>query len=111
MAIAEFRRRFSEFALLSDELVEDALEEAATHHTATQLGTLLVAAHLLDLHRQTERPAVAGEITKISLAGQSVESLAQAEQGRESFYTTTDYGRRYLALQKSRAVGAVGVYR
>ena len=110
MSIPAFRARFHEFDTLSDPVVEDALAEAAAHHSATELGQLLVAAHLLAI-QQEGRPAVAGEITSISLAGQTVTSTPQAERGSESFYASTTYGQRYLSLKKSRSVGAVAVYR
>lgn len=110
MALQDFRDRFPEFAGTADDVVESALDEAHLHHSATVLGMCLVAAHLLE-HRTTGRPAASGEITEVTVAGQTVKSVPQSENGSESFYASTEYGRRYLALRKKRAVSAVAVYR
>lgn len=110
MSIPDFRARFPEFNTTADRPIEDALEEAASHHSATVLGQLLVAAHLLEIEK-TGRPSVAGEITSISLAGQTVTSAPQSERGRDSFYASTTYGQRYLALRNKRTHGVVATYR
>lgn len=114
MSLQAFRARFTEFASTADAVIEDALSEASYHHSATELGQLLVTAHLLALQAldaSTGDDVASGEVVSLSVAGQSVTYSPQSEQGRDAFYTGTAYGRRYLALLKARVGPSPGAYR
>lgn len=116
MSIPEFRAAFPEFGSTADGPIEDALEEGLVHHSATLKGQLLVAAHLLALSQESTggsgSSVLTGDVASVSVAGQSVSVVPQSERGRDAFYASTRYGRRYLALRRSRSTGVTGgVYR
>ena len=104
-----FRERFAEFASRSDADVDQARELALAIHTARPLATLYLMAHVLSLDPAT---SVAGEVTMDWVGNVRAMYMAQAETGDESFFTRTEYGRRYLVLARrspTRTVAAVVV--
>ena len=107
--LAEFRRRFSEFDKTDDVEIEFALEEAKMLHNVRPLATLLACAHLLKIS-EGDPLGSTGEI-RHSQAGSAIVSYAvQAERGREAFWTSTTYGRRFLMLERrSHRTGAGSV--
>lgn len=102
MSLQDFRDDFPEFSSVEDSRVENALAEAASLHSRTSRGLHLVTAHLLSLDAES----LSGEVNMVSVGDQSLGTgMSQAERGRETFFTRTVYGQRYLAFRKSNAVG------
>ena len=112
--LAGFRAQFPEFGpvdggdpLIPDARVSAALEEAALIHSHRPLGTLLVAAHLVEIGRGTAGSALPGEVTSVGSGPLRTSMKTQAETGSEAFFTRTEYGRRFLVLEKRTARFAV----
>ena len=82
--------------------INAALAEAQPIFSTTELGVFLLAAHLLTIASGFEQEAT------VERAGQQwVTLVAQAESGEEAFFTSTIYGRRFLAHRKARTGGAI----
>ena len=106
---AGFRGRFSEFVSRTDEDVDAALEFAKHIHTVRPLATLYLAAHALSLAASAQ---IGGEVIEDQVGAIRSKYMAQAQSGDEVFYTRTEYGRRFLVLEKRTprvAIGAVVV--
>ena len=114
-----FKARFPTFTQ-SDAAIEDALEEAKAIHDKRALATLFLVAHFLTLDAGIADGTVAsGEVESEGAGPLKTAYVTQAESGgrgtgsREAFYTRTEYGRRFLNLEKrtpgfvigARAVG------
>ena len=107
----DFRTRFPELATATDGLITNVLEEACLIHSVRKAATLLCAAHLLVLEQRRDRGSHGGgEIQSRGVGGLSASYLPQAESGRESFFTVTDYGRRFLTLEKRAARSRIGSF-
>lgn len=105
--LTTFRTRFPEFAQTADSIVELALSDAKLLHARCPTATLFLAAHLLTLDQDETATGVDGgngEASNMSDGSESISFVTQAETGQEAFYTTTKYGRRFLALEK-RCIG------
>ena len=110
-----FRQRFPEFSEVENQPVENAVEEAALLHTALPLATLYCAAHLLALNKlQSDAVVSGGEIVSENSGPVGAQYVSQAEAmsagagSRDAFYTSTNYGRRFLALEKRSPGAAIG---
>lgn len=86
--------------------MENALVEAKTFHTRTELGILFIAAHLLSLTSDM----LSGEVNSVDIGSQTLSAaVSQAENGREAFFTRTSYGQKYLAMRKASRAGRMFV--
>lgn len=102
--LTDFRGEFPELAAQDDAAVEQAIKSAQAIHSLRPLATLYCAAHLLVADDGVTQPDGGhGEVTGESVGQLSSSYMAQAERGRESFFTTTSYGRRFLVLEQRSA--------
>jgi len=104
----KFRARFPEFATTSDDDLDDFLEDALAIHTGSNRATLYLSAHLITICNDSGVGSTGagvdggdGEVTAETVGRESVSVMAQAERGNDAFYTTTAYGRKYLAFAKA----------
>ena len=107
LSVVEFRERYPEFGGRGDAEIEGALAEARalSDHTATL--TSLCAAHLLalgpvDLGAQPDGGL--GELAseRVGPYQATYRTMTAGDReggGREAFFATTAYGRRFLALE------------
>ena len=100
---ADFKAAYPSFASTSDDDVTSALAEARDLFSATERGVFLLAAHLLTIIAD----GFDSEATVERAGEQWVTLVAQASAGGEAFYTSTTYGRRFLAHKKARPVAPV----
>ena len=107
--LADFRRQFPEFSETSDESVERALDEALHIHSSRILATIFCAAHLLTLDATAEGGVQTSPEKKGAGAGSlRVDYVTQAENGKEAFFTSTNYGKRFLTLEKRNPRTGIG---
>ena len=104
---------FPELQSKADEAVEDALKEAVLMHRKVPRATLLVAAHLLTIMEGAPLGS-RGEPQHEQIGPGLVSYMTQAEVSanggsRESFWTSTTYGRRFLIIEQRRRLGSVVV--
>lgn len=106
--LPDFRIRFQEFVSETNERVTLYLIDALTIFSGCKTATLYLAAHLLTLDNDAgvggsgaSVDGGGGETTSETVGAESVSLMSQAERGSETFYTTTAYGRRYLALRNT----------
>lgn len=115
---ASFKIRFPEFGSVLDARIQLFLDDAgvllneAFWGAKYDLGTSYLTAHYLTIGTSTENGA-SGSIAPVSsrgVDGTSV-SYAQVTSGNvaDSFYASTVYGQRYLALRRSLGSGACSV--
>lgn len=100
---AEFRAQFPDIdvAALSDDDLDRLISEAVQIHCVRKLATLYVVAHLYELDRQATAGAVTkGEVKSEGVGPIRVSYVTQAQDGPESFFTSTRYGQRFLALER-----------
>jgi len=100
---AEFREQFPDIdaAALSDSDLDRLIAEAVQIHSVRKLATLYVVAHLHELDRQAAAGAVTkGEVKSEGVGPIRVSYITQAQDGPESFFTSTRYGQRFLALER-----------
>lgn len=114
LSVADLRTRYPEFseAVAADDAVAVALATAAEMAVLSDRITLACAAHLLALGRQETGKADggAGELTAETIGPKSADYMAQAESGREVFFTTTAYGRAMLTLEKRHPKRAISMF-
>ena len=104
-----FREQFPELASTSDALVNRALREALEIHSSRTMATLYCAAHLLQLDQDINAgTASASEKSGAGVGSLSVQYVTQAEKGREAFFTSTDYGKRFLTHERRNARTGIG---
>ena len=97
---AEFRAQFPDIAV-EDADLDRFIAEAVQIHAVRKLATLYLTAHLYEL----ERLAAAGTETRGEVKSEAVgpirvSYITHAEKEGESFFTTTRYGQRFLALER-----------
>ena len=109
--LAGFRTQFPELdaAVATDVAVERALEEALELHSLSPRATLFCTAHLLTL----EADRVSGKQRRGEIAASGAGPLrasyrTQADNGWEAFFTRTEYGRRFLLLERRTPGFAIG---
>ena len=110
-----FRTNFPElvgdFAAGDNSTIERVIYQACQFHRYSPQATHYCAAHLLSLFNRAESVAStdsiedivgggAGEVKKDQIGPMMNEYMTQAEKGRETFFTSTSYGRHFLALEK-----------
>lgn len=100
--LATFREQFPELAAVTDELVERSLAFAKEIHTANVLCTLYLTAHLATVPIDQETP---GEVKSETVGPKSAAYWTQATSGDDAFYTRTEYGRRFLVLERRTTTG------
>ena len=103
LSVVEFREWYPEFGGRGDAEIEGALAEARalSGHTATL--TSLCAAHLLALgpvDLATQPDGGLRELTSERIGPYQASYRTVAADGREAFFATTVYGRRFLAVEK-----------
>ncbi|MDE2848220.1 MAG: DUF4054 domain-containing protein [Gemmatimonadota bacterium] len=100
---AEFREQFPsvDSAALSDDDLDRLIAEAVQIHSVRKLATLYLVAHLYELERQASGGTVTkGEVKSEGVGPIRVSYVTQAQDGQESFFTSTRYGQRFLALER-----------
>ena len=112
--LADFRARDTDswsdaFASMADAAVENALEVAATIHAVSDLGTLYLAAHLLQMLSQTVG-SEAGEVTAQHAGPLFAAYKSQADRSRDAFFTTSVYGKVALTLMQTAPRSAIGAF-
>ena len=111
VTLSDFRTQFPEFpqATSPDENVNRVLAEAREIHCVSDLATLFCAAHLLALDQGPRGiGAGSGEATMKQAGPLRASYRTQAETGRQTFFTSSSYGRRYLVLEQRSARSAIG---
>ncbi len=105
-----FRVRFPEFDSETDERVTAFIDDALCIFALCEKATLYLAAHLLTLSNGTgvgvpgssvPIDGGAGETTSESVGSLSVSVSTQSSNPEDVFYTSTAYGRQYLALKNA----------
>ena len=97
------------FASTGDATVEAALEVAATIHAVSDFATLYLTAHLLTQLSQTVG-SESGEVTAQHAGPLFAAYKSQAERHRDTFFTTSIYGKTYLALAQTAPRSAIGAF-
>ena len=101
----DFRDEFPEFdARVSDEVVQALLSDAVVLHSATEYGVYLAAAHILSLDKDS---TLGGEITSVRVGEVAQTSTSLSKDERSAFLSTTHYGRRLLARERSSETAVV----
>ena len=95
---ADFKAAYPAFNSTQDSEVNAALAEAQDLFRTTERGVFLLTAHLLTINAD----GFDAETTAERVGEQAVSVKAQAETGRDAFYTSTLYGRRFLAHRNAR---------
>ena len=109
--LASFRAEFPEFSTTSDDAVNRFLALAKLIHTVREAATLYCTAHLLKLEQSREAGNVtSAEISSRGVGPMNASYLTQAETGRESFFTSTSYGKIFLTLEKRSARASIGAF-
>ena len=110
--LLQFRLLFPEFAAVPDATVLLYLETASKIFNACKEATLYLGAHLIAIDQSNKigpgfpNPPGApidgggGELTSEKVGELQVTKKPMADTGLETYYTSTPYGRRYLALKK-----------
>ena len=101
LTATEIKAMFPELAKKSDSEVNMAIGEAYELSDVSRRATAFLAAHLCAV--TTEGNALDGGLGEVSgeqLGPQRISYKTQAETGKEAFFTSTKYGRRFLALEK-----------
>ena len=107
--IASFKARFAEFSQDPDNSIQLVLDEAVQIHNIRELATLFCAAHLLVQNKGVDSGVIPStEVTQRKVGPLGTSYITQAERGREAFFTTTSYGRRFLTLEKRSARASIG---
>lgn len=103
---SDFKASFPEFTNREDDLIQGLFVEASGLHSATERGTFLAVAHLLEL----DSDELAGEVTTAQVGEVTTSTLPSSEDGRDAFFTRTIYGQRLLAqVRGSTDMGLVFV--
>ena len=96
----DFRDAFPEFdSRVSDEVVQAVLEDGIALHSATEFGTYLAAAHILSLDTKSQ---IGGEVTSVRVGDITKSAARMSTNERDAFLSTTTYGRRLIARERSR---------
>ena len=106
--LAGFRTRFPEFAATADNLIDLAIEEALLIHALRELATLYCAAHILKL--DSDETPQTGEINMARIGPGAMRYKTQADTGKDVFFTRSEYGRRFLTLEKRSPRHAIGTW-
>jgi len=103
-----FRARFPEFDCVADSTVLIAINEALHIFALCDLPVIWLTAHLLAVDCDSgvgsggaSVDGGEGETTSESVGGVSASFKSMADTGADTFYTSTAYGRRFLALRKT----------
>ena len=104
--VSKFRERFPEFANKTDTQVGDALDIAADVNNKSDLA-YYVAAHALVTDSLKNPNKVDGGVYPISggesMGGKSLSyQLPKTDDQLSNWLQLTEYGRRYLALMRSK---------
>ena len=117
LTVADFRRQFpADFPVAThpDDLIESRLSEALMMHAIRPLATLYACAHLLALDTEhTGAPdAGAGVVSGERIGPRQVTYQTMASKDAKNkggtFWATTSYGRRYLALVRTSPRARIG---
>lgn len=99
---AEVKARFSEFAATADADIATAASTALRISAVDAEATLHLTAHLLAMRSgETGKPdGGSGEVAKERVGDRDLEYVTLARgPGRESFFSTSPYGRLFLILE------------
>ena len=103
-----FRARFPEFEAQMDAMLTMILTDAMAIFALSSSATLYLAAHLMALDIESELGSTGasvdggdGEIVSDSAGGKAGSFKPMADKGRDTFFTTTPYGRRYITLRNA----------
>ena len=108
VTVSAFQTQFPEFTESAAD-VQQALDEALLIHSIRALATYFCAAHLLVFDQKVAAGTVpTTEISQRGAGPLSARYLTQAESGKEAFFTSTSYGRRFLTLEKRSARASIG---
>jgi len=106
--LIQFRAKFPEFDSVADSLVLETINEALHIFALCDLPVLWLTAHLLTVDADSGAGSGGapvdggeGETTSESAGGVSASFKTQADTGSDTYYTSTAYGRRFLALRKT----------
>ena len=112
MTVAQVRARFPEFGATDfpDSDVQSEIAAGQELHSEDTEAALFVVAHLLALReeRTAEPDGGSGEVVSDGVGPRQASYMSQASNGHEVFFSTTSYGRTFLALERRTARRAVG---
>lgn len=110
-----FKIRFPEFASVIDASIQVSIDDAdlvlnsAFWQDKYDLGLYYLSAHYLSLAQKSEAGSISSQYPTASRAvdGTSVGyTTFTPVDNSDAFYSSTQYGQRYLAIRKSLGVGA-----
>jgi hypothetical protein len=106
-----FNTRFPEFSAVSSARITMYLNDALEIYALSATAVVYLAAHLLTLDNDSGAGSIGasldggeGEVQVESAGRVSATFITQARTGKESFFTTTAYGRKYLTFRKRFSV-------
>lgn len=127
VSLADFRAQFPELATRSDAAVQRAIEEAYLLHRIRKLATMYAAAHVLtvnDVDEAGESGSSAGSVTvhgeismkKVGPLSLEYTTTSGTQTGNTNtksavdvtFFSRTEYGRHFLALEARSARAGMG---
>ena len=113
VTVAAFRERFPAplFSAESEDSIAMAISDAQMLHTASELGTLLCAAHLLAVQSEdaSAPDGGSGVVQKEKIGPRDITYLSDAgTDERRAFYATTSFGRRLMAIEARTPRMALG---
>ena len=109
VTIASFQEQFPEFGDTPDATITRAIEKALVIHSRVVLATLYLTAHFVKIAQLTaDNKVPSTEVKSRGVGPLQASYLTQAEDGSEAFFTTTSYGRQFLALEKRTKRAQIG---
>lgn len=104
--LAEFRATFASHGA-TDETITAAIDVAYSIYALSKRACLHLAAHIIELAtaHTGEVDGGAGEVVSETIGQKKTEFQQQAMDAGEAFYTTSKYGRLFLAIKKARPSG------
>jgi hypothetical protein len=106
--LTDFRIRFPEFVAVPDATINLYIADALEIFCLRTSCASYLAAHLYVLDQDSGAGGSGGsvdggegEVLSESAGGVSSSFKGQADNGNDSFYTVTPYGRKYLACRNS----------
>ena len=113
VSVEDFRAWFPRnFEGADDPDIERAIKEALLLHDKSAEATLYLTAHLLSLNSefQDTPDGGSGVILKETLGPKTVEYITNVDESKKNaFYSTTPFGRRFLALEARTPRSGIGL--
>ena len=109
---ANFKAKFPEIRGNSDATIASFIAEACEISSVSRSAILYLTAHLIIIDKE-EYGGIdggSGEVSTESIGGKSLSYKTGSESERDTFFTRTKYGRKFLMFEKRSPKRTFGVY-